>query len=117
MHVLSTESHPEAILRRMIAQGASDEMPRESGCTGKLTCAVITKEYFQKAACSGAGASHLLEVFFEDSPWSRDLAYVRGLQLSHLLGVETAIRRNLVGPEGNVTRGQVTVGTGAASNV
>lgn len=116
MHVISAERHPEALLRRMVSQSASDEKPHESGCSGKLTCAVITKEYFEKAADESDGPSSLLEVFFEDSPWSRDLAYVRGLQLSHLLGVKTAIRLNLVDQDGNVTRGQVIEGTLETSN-
>jgi len=116
LHVISADHHPEALLRRMVSQSSSDGKPHGTGCSGKLTCAVITKEYFEKAAGESHSSSSLLEVFFEDSPWSRDLAYVRGLQLSHLLGVRAAIRLNLVDQDGNVTRGQVIEGTQGANN-
>jgi len=116
MHVISAESVPEALLRRMMSQSSSDEKPHGTGCSGKLTCAVITKEYFEKAASDPGAPSSLLEVFFEDCPWSRDLAYVRGLQLSHLLGMDTAIRLNIVDLDGNVTRGQIIEGTRGVDN-
>jgi hypothetical protein len=73
----------------------------------RITCAAITSAYF-RAACSTARESEtLLEVFFEDTPWSRVLAYVRGLQLSHALGSAGSIRLNLVDSDGTVQRGEI----------
>ncbi len=108
VHILATQDIPERLTRRMLTGAASrpngdthNETP-----TQKLTCAAITKEYFERAASDHQDPQAVLEVFFENSPWSRSLAYVRGLQLSHLLGVPAAIRLNLVNEVGEVSRGE-----------
>ncbi len=112
VHTLDSGEIPEIITRRMVSKNLADGKPPTSDAsyeepTQKLTCAAITKEYFEKAAGDHKGSDAILEVFFEDCAWSRALAYVRGLQLSHMLGVSTAIRLNLVNEEGEVSKGDV----------
>ncbi|WP_220485104.1 hypothetical protein [Stenotrophomonas lacuserhaii] len=104
-HLLATGDVPEGLARRIVNEG--DTAPAGAGGegpTGRLTCAAITTEYFARAAGVTDQATTWLEVFFEESAWSERLAYVRGLQLSHLLGSTTSIRLNLVGDRGQVTR-------------
>ncbi len=112
VHILAAGDIPEAVSRRMVSRSLADSKPATFGAasdepTQKLTCAAITKEYFEKAAGDNTGRDAILEVYFEDSAWSRGLAYVRGLQLSHMLGVSTAIRLNMVNPAGEVSRGDL----------
>ncbi|MGV7963176.1 hypothetical protein QPK13_19430 [Photorhabdus tasmaniensis] len=112
VHILASGEIPETITRRMVSKTFADGKPPTSDVsyeepTQKLTCAAITKEYFEKAAGDHKGSDAILEVFFEDCAWSRALAYVRGLQLSHMLGVLTAIRLNLVNEEGDVSTGDL----------
>ncbi|MDC9604100.1 hypothetical protein [Xenorhabdus griffiniae] len=112
VHILASEEIPEKLKQRMVSKSTSDSKPSMSDVsyeepTEKLTCAAITKEYFEKAA--GGNTDTLLEVFFEDCVWSRALAYVRGLQLSHMLGVSSAIRLNLVSETGDVSQGDITI--------
>lgn len=108
-HLLSTQPIPAEVRHRMVT--ATTE---RSACgisnSSKLTCAAITSEYFCKAVDaegSPSATQALLEVFFEASPWSEVLAYVRGLQLTHALGMRFDIRLNLVTPAGAVRRGEV----------
>lgn len=106
-HVLATGEVPEGLARRIVNE--SETAPARAGDEGptrRLTCAAITTEYFARAAGDADQAATWLEVFFEESAWSERLAYVRGLQLSHLLGSTTSIRLNLVGDRGQVTRGE-----------
>ncbi|PHM58809.1 hypothetical protein Xekk_01018 [Xenorhabdus sp. KK7.4] len=112
VHILASEEIPEILKQRMVSKSTSDSKPSMSDVsyeepTQKLTCAAITKEYFEKAA--GNNTDTLLEVFFEDCVWSRALAYARGLQLSHMLGVSSAIRLNLVSETGDVSQGDITL--------
>jgi hypothetical protein len=98
--------------QRMVTDTVADEKSplaaaRHDEPAQKLTCAAITKEYFESAAGEHSARGTVLEVFFEDSAWSRSLAYVRGLQLSHLLGVRADIRLNLVDEAGTVTQGEL----------
>jgi hypothetical protein len=102
IHTLAREDIPERLTRRMLTDPSPTNAGEHQEVPGrKLTCAAITKEYFERAA----GDNTLLEVFFEDSDWSDCLAYVRGIQLSHLLGVPAAIRLNLVNDAGEVSQG------------
>jgi len=107
-HTLATGDIPERLTRRMLS-GAPSANPGapDRASAPKLTCAAITKEYFERAAGCAEQSEALLEVFFEDSTWSQSLAYVRGLQLSHLLGVSAAIRLNLVDASGEVSQGEI----------
>lgn len=108
-HVLNTMSMPTDVRHRMAVPAAERPTCGASGGS-KITCAAITSEYFCKAVdANGASAAPqaLLEVFFEASPWSEVLAYVRGLQLTHALGMQFGIRLNLVTPEGTLRRGQI----------
>jgi hypothetical protein len=112
VHTLAAGDIPEMLKRRMVTDSPADKKsPLHATCgdapTQKLTCAAITKEYFDRAAGEHREQGTLLEVFFEDSAWSRSLAYVRGLQLSHLLGVQADIRLNLVDETGVVSRGEL----------
>ncbi|OCQ54224.1 hypothetical protein Ppb6_00535 [Photorhabdus australis subsp. thailandensis] len=112
VHTLASGEIPETVTRRMVSKNLADSKPPTSDAsyeapTQKLTCAAITKEYFERAAGDHKGQDAILEVFFEDCAWSRALAYVRGLQLSHMLGVSTAIRLNLVNEEGDVSKGDI----------
>ncbi|MBD2784551.1 hypothetical protein ID858_07505 [Xenorhabdus sp. DI] len=114
VHILASEEIPEILKQRMVSKSTSDSKPSMSDIsyeepTQKLTCAAITKEYFEKAAGDNKNTDTLLEVFFEDCVWSRALAYVRGLQLSHMLGVSSAIRLNLVSETGDVSQGDITI--------
>lgn len=105
-HTLAHEDIPERLTRRMLTEPPATNAGEHQEASGrKLTCAAITKEYFERAA----GDNTLLEVFFEDSDWSDSLAYVRGLQLSHLLGMPAAIRLNLVNDAGEVRQGELIV--------
>lgn len=108
-HMLNTVPMPADVRHRMVV--AATERPT-CGASGnsKITCAAITSEYFCKAVDAGRSSSAtppLLEVFFEASPWSEVLAYVRGLQLTHALGMPFGIRLNLVTPEGTLKKGKV----------
>jgi hypothetical protein len=112
VHSLATETIPEMLKRRIVTDAPAEGKPRKSDMSDdapaqKLTCAAITKEYFERAAGGHREQRTVLEVFFEDSAWSRSLAYVRGLQLSHLLGVSADIRLNLVNEAGNVSKGEL----------
>nr|WP_310617738.1 hypothetical protein [Pantoea cypripedii] len=100
-HTLNTQELPERLVRRM--RSGSVDAPESSQ---KLTCAAITTEYFARAADNGYGQDSRLEVFFEPCAWSESLAYVRGLQLSHLLGVSASIRLNLVDASGRISQGE-----------
>ena len=108
-HMLNTAAMPADVRHRMVV--AATERPACAASDhSKITCAAITSEYFCKAVDVGDAAAvkqPLLEVFFEASPWSEVLAYVRGLQLTHALGMQFGIRLNLVTPEGAVRKGQV----------
>lgn len=107
-HVLSSMPIPAEVRHRMVV--ASTEHPACGAAGGaKITCAAITSEYFCKAADAGHSPSPtaaVLEVFFEAAPWSEVLAYVRGLQLTHAMGMRFGIRLNLVTPAGMVRRGE-----------
>ncbi len=111
VHTLATVGVPEMIKRRMLTDMPDEKSrPDDTGHEApvqKLTCAAITKEYFESAAGEQRQQGTVLEVFFEDSAWSRSLAYVRGLQLSHLLGVRADIRLNLVDEAGTVSKGEL----------
>lgn len=108
-HLLSTMSMSAEVRHRMVA--ATSERPTcAASSSSKITCAAITSEYFCKAVDAGHSSSTtpaLLEVFFEASPWSEVLAYVRGLQLTHALGMRFGIRLNLVTPTGAVQKGEI----------
>jgi hypothetical protein len=114
-HLVKTTTLAPAIARRLVvlsdaAQAESSsvaEADAGGGCGSKVTCAAVTSEYFRKAASHGSDVQHVLEVFFEDAPWSRALAYVRGLQLSQILGAEFGIRLNVIGPDGEAHRGDL----------
>lgn len=101
-HLLSTAELSWEVRSRMMAaaESAIDDRPR-------VTCAAITSAYFRTASSIAEESDVLLEVFFEDTPWSRVLAYVRGLQLTHSLGIATSIRLNLVDGDGTVHRGEI----------
>lgn len=105
-YVLSTTPMPAEVRHRMLV--TPTERPTCGAPNGsKITCAAITSEYFCKAAnADGSLNQAVLEVFFEASPWSEVLAYVRGLQLTHALGMRFGIRLNLVTPEGLLRRGE-----------
>jgi len=106
-HTLATADIPERLTRRMLTAAPALGVHADHGEKAqKLTCAAITKEYFARAAGDHRQPNTLLEVFFEDSAWSDGLSYVRGLQLSHLLGVPAAIRLNLVNEAGEVRQGE-----------
>jgi hypothetical protein len=100
-HLLSVTQLPPAVLRRVVVQSASAGDERQ-----RVSCAAVTSEYFRKAATSRPSFGCVLEVFFEDSPWSRALAYVRGLQVARALGAEYAIQLNLVDSDGTVHHGE-----------
>lgn len=100
VHSMANLAIPEPVRRRMLLTAPDAASP-------KLSCAAITKEYFERAAGAEGDGDAVLEVFFEDSEWSRSLAYVRGLQLSHMLGVSADIRLNLVENDGQVSRGEL----------
>jgi hypothetical protein len=108
-HLLSTQPIPAEVRHRMVT--ATTERSTCGIANGsKLTCAAITSEYFCKAVDADGSPSAtqaLLEVFFEASPWSEVLAYVRGLQLTHALGMRFDIRLNLVTAAGAVRRGEI----------
>ena len=111
-HVLGTTNIPAAIRRRMLADSSEDEKSNTSCALAaaggpKLTCAAITREYFVKATQVGPAGKVVLEVFFEDAVWSRALAYVRGLQMTHLLGARDLIRLNLVDETGVTHSGNI----------
>ena len=112
VHILATGDIPQMLKRRMVTDTAADEKSpspdaHHDAPAQKLTCSAITKEYFESAAGQHREHGTVLEVFFEDSAWSRSLAYVRGLQLSHLLGVRADIRLNLVDQAGAVSKGEL----------
>lgn len=114
-HVLRTENVSNAIRHRMLADAGEDEKANSScslsgGRGPKVTCAAITREYFVKAAQARTTSASLLEVFFENSAWSQVLAYVRGLQMTHLLGSKNAIRLNLVDADGILHQGNIIEG-------
>lgn len=100
VHLLEKEDIPQPVVNRMRAAGSTPQ-------AAKLTCAAITHEYFSRSVGDNPLPGTLLEVFFEDSPWSGSLAYVRGLQLSHLLGFTAGIRLNLVDAQGEVQQGDI----------
>ena len=103
-HLLATKDISEGIKKRLVFQGSYES---SSGLLkNKLTCAGITKEYFEKASGNLNNQKNTLEVFLEDTPWSRINIYARGIQLSHMLGNLTAIRLNLVDQDCNVQQGE-----------
>jgi len=111
-HTLATETLPEILIQRILSESNSDSLLSPSvidqkASAQRLTCAAITKEYFERASGHDNTQGDFLEVFFEDSPWSRSLAYVRGLQLSHQLGISSAIRLNLVSDKGEISQGDI----------
>ena len=112
VHTLKSQDIDEAVTKRILFEESSDISSNQDSLTQepkqKLTCAGITKEYFERAAGKNQHQSDILEVFYEDCSWSRSLAYARGLQLSHLLGVRSGIRLNLVGSNGTVYQGEIT---------
>jgi hypothetical protein len=106
-HILQTTEISAAIRRRMLADAGEDEKTNASCALTathgpKLTCAAITREYFVKATRDSGTSNVLLEVFFEKAPWSQALAYVRGLQMTHLLGARNAIRLNSIDEDGTM---------------
>lgn len=103
VYMLENDDIPEPVVNRMRAPAPASAGPQAS----KLSCAAITREYFERAAGEGRTPESVLEVFFEDSPWSGSLAWVRGLQLSHLLGFTAGIRLNLVDEQGGVQQGEI----------
>ncbi|MCU5774594.1 hypothetical protein N5923_10895 [Erwiniaceae bacterium BAC15a-03b] len=106
-HTIASGDIPERLIRRMLTGSPAPNFSDNHEVSGqKLTCAAITKEYFERASGDHQHPNTLLEVFFENSDWSESLAYVRGLQLSHLLGVQAAIRLNLVNAAGEVSHGE-----------
>lgn len=108
-HMLSTMPLPAEVRHRMVV-AATEHPACGASSAAKITCAAITSEYFCKAADAVGAPSPapaLLDVFFEASPWSEVLAYVRGLQLTHALGMRFGIRLNLVTPAGTVQRGEI----------
>ncbi|NMP25347.1 hypothetical protein GW590_00385 [Rahnella sp. SAP-1] len=109
VHILASEHIPQALTRRMLSadNGAQQVGSFCQASPHKLTCAAITKEYFERAAGKQKGRDDVLEVFFEESAWSNRLIYVRGIQLSHMLGVSASIRLNLVNGENGVSRGEI----------
>lgn len=112
-HLLSTMPMPAEVRHRM-AVGASEAPVCGVAGGGKITCAAITSEYFCKAMDAGDASTSgqaVLEAFFEASPWSEVLVYVRGLQLTHALGMQFGIRLNLVSPDGSVHRGELVRAT------
>lgn len=112
VHLLKTGDIDEMFTRRMLFDSPTENTSATTDVHNKapkqkLTCAAITKEYFERAAGEYQSKEAVLDVFYEDSSWSRSLAYARGLQLSHLLGVETDIRLNLVNMAGEVRQGEL----------
>ncbi|NOH72563.1 hypothetical protein F0225_14610 [Vibrio pectenicida] len=112
VHTLKSQSIDESVTKRMLFEEPSDISSNTNATIQepkqKLTCAGITKEYFERAAGKNQHQSDILEVFYEDCSWSRSLAYARGLQLSHLLGVNSGIRLNLVDSSGTIYQGEIT---------
>ncbi|KQN51365.1 hypothetical protein ASE93_21295 [Serratia sp. Leaf50] len=114
VHILSTEKIPENIFQRLVTKVHVEQSKKTAELfnrTGdqKLTCGAITKEYFDKAAGGKSNADEFLEVFFEDTKWSRSFAYGRGVQLCHMLGLSTGIRLNLVNAFGEISRGEIII--------
>ncbi|WP_233842706.1 hypothetical protein [Dyella sp. 2HG41-7] len=108
-HMLNTVPLSADVRHRMVV-AAADRPTCGAPSNSKITCAAITSEYFCKAIEAddeSLETQPVLEVFFEASPWSEVLAYVRGLQLTHALGMRFGIRLNLVTPEGTLRKGQV----------
>lgn len=115
-HILETVDLSPEIKNRVITDGQQPEI--KSSCStennkgAKITCAAISSEYFRKAANKAKTDQEsdiVLDVYFEDDPWSRVLAYIRGLQLSHSLGTSVGIRLNLVDKTGEVFQGEIVV--------
>lgn len=108
-HLLKTAPITQEVRRRM-AVAATGPATCGASAGSKITCAAITSEYFCKAARADdmpLPVQIALEVFFEASPWSEVLAYVRGLQLAHALGMQFSVRLNLVSPAGEVRKGEL----------
>lgn len=107
---------PPEIRNRLVVAIAPPQDETPNACTigdvtrTKINCNAMTVEYFRRAAHEkeGLGGSDtLLEIFFEDDLWSRVNAWMRGLQLTHILGESFAMRLNLVDASGAVRPGQI----------
>ncbi len=101
-HLCATTAIPKAVANRIVAKDNSNQ----------VTCAAIVSEYFRKSTKSIEQSQELsivLEVFFEDTPWSRVLTFVRGLQLAHSLGLQVGLRLNLVTTDGSVHPGDLVL--------
>ncbi|EIC84268.1 hypothetical protein [Serratia sp. M24T3] len=112
MHIISTKDISQDIYQRLVTKVHVNEIIKDDSIVAqaqslKLTCGAITKEYFDRAAGGKKDAHAFLDVFFEESPWSKSLIFARGIQLSHLLGLNTAIRLNLVSEAGEISRGEI----------
>jgi hypothetical protein len=99
---------PIGLVRRVFAS-----VEDEGGFRVKATCAGITAAYFRKAAelseqpDDESPDEPVLEVFFENDPWSSTSVYIRGLLLAHELGVQQAIRLHLAMACGNIVSGKI----------
>ena len=91
----------------MIISGSEQNVTNSCGIgtEERITCAAVTSNYILKASVNNDNG--LLEIFFEDDYWSEPLAYVRGLQLAHILGVSSSIRLNLVNNYGSIKSGGI----------
>jgi hypothetical protein len=109
-HLVATTHLTPSLLRRLVVQSSPDKKSTNQQAVNddrpRVSCAAVTSEYFRRAVPNSAPSEHILEVFFEDSPWSQVLAYVRGLQVAQALGAEYGIQLNLVDPDGTVHRGE-----------
>jgi len=111
-HLVEHANLQPDIIRRVTKEQIVDSASITSSCSllsGGISCAAITTEYFRKAfqrPCGqDDGTSSLLEVFFEESPWSTISVYSRGLQLAHLVGINCAMRLNMVAEDGGIRSG------------
>jgi len=109
-HFLAMTPPPPSVLKRLVVQSNSDGKSTNDQAGGndrpRVSCAAVTSEYFRRAVLGTVPFEYALEVFFEDSPWSRVLAYVRGLQVARALGAEYSIQLNLVDLDGTVHHGE-----------
>jgi hypothetical protein len=111
-YLITTTPPTQAVLRRLIVQADSNGGYDNGDDRPKITCAALTSEYFRRAARpdthageAGTAAVRVLEVFFENDPWSEPKAYVRGLQISQALGADFTVRLKLVGADDTVHAG------------
>lgn len=112
-HIIETENIPPDVYGRIavLSDMSNIDLHGEDSTKNiKVTCAAVTSEYFRKAvgATDPENSDILLEVFFEDTPWSNVLTYVRGLQITHALGIKINVRLNLVDHAGTVFPGEIT---------